>query len=83
MAAPLLAFTTADRFRQTCGQEALIDYRFNKQAIAHFFCRRCGISSFGRGIGADGTETAAINLRCVDRISLAAVRRQPFDGAAL
>ena len=82
-AAPLLAFTTLDRFRQTAGDGRLTDYRFNKGVIAHLFCSTCGISAFGRGKGRDGTEMAAINLRCVDGIDLDAVKRQPFNGAAL
>ena len=82
-AAPLLAFTSADRFRVTSGEEALTDYRFNKHVIAHLFCRHCGIGAFGRGTGPDGTEMAAINLRCVDGIDLDAVERKPFNGAAL
>ena len=82
-AAPLLAFTSADRFEVTAGEDALTDYRFNKQVIAHLFCRHCGIGPFGRGTSPDGTEMAAINLRCVDGIDLAAVERKPFDGAAL
>jgi hypothetical protein len=81
--APLLAFATADRFAVTAGEDSLTDYRFNKQVIAHLFCSRCGISAFGRGRGPDGTEMAAINLRCVDGIDLDSVERRPFDGASL
>lgn len=79
----MLAFTTADRFRQTAGEDRLTDYRFNKMAIAHLFCSACGSSAFGRGTAPDGQEMAAINLRCVDGIDLAAVKRNSFDGAAL
>ena len=82
-AAPLLAFTTADKFAQTEGADQMTDYRFNKQVIAHLFCSQCGVSAFGRGKGPDGTEMAAINLRCVDGIDLAAIEKQPFNGAAL
>ena len=82
-AAPLLAFTAADQFRVTAGEDSLTDYRFNKQVIAHLFCRDCGIGPFGRGTSPDGTRMAAINLRCVDGIDLAAVERRPFNGAAL
>jgi hypothetical protein len=82
-AAPLLAFTTAEQFRQTAGEDATTDYRFNKNVIAHLFCKHCGISAFGRGKGPGGQEMAAINLRCVDDIELGSVERKPFDGAAL
>lgn len=82
-AAPLLAFTSLDKFRLTTAEEALTDYRFNKHAIAHLFCSTCGISAFGRGVGPGGTEMAAINLRCVDGLDLATVERQASNGAAL
>ena len=49
-AAPLLAFTTADRFRQTAGQDRLTDYRFNKMTIAHLFCSACGISAWHKHV---------------------------------
>ncbi|HVH49461.1 MAG TPA: GFA family protein [Sphingomicrobium sp.] len=81
--ANLLAFTGADQFRQTAGEDSLTDYRFNKNVIAHLFCANCGIGAFGRGKGPDGQEMAAINLRCVDGIDLDAVERKPFNGAAL
>ena len=82
-AAPLLAFTSAEQFSQTAGADAMTDYRFNKNVIAHLFCKHCGISAFGRGKGPGGQEMAAINLRCVDGIELEAVTRKSFNGAAL
>jgi len=82
-AGQLLSFSPDDRFRITRGQDSLTDYRFNKQVIAHLFCSTCGISAFGRGQDPSGVKMAAVNLRCVDGIDLAAVNRQQFDGAAL
>ena len=82
-AAPLLAFIGAEQFKQTSGGEIMSDYRFNKNVIAHLFCKNCGISAFGRGKGPGGQEMAAINLRCVDDIDLDSVARKPFNGAAL
>ena len=79
----ILAFTSADQFKQTDREASLTDYRFNKHVIAHLFCATCGISAFGRGKGPGGQEMAAINLRCVDGIDLEAVERKPFNGAAL
>lgn len=82
-AAPLLAFTGADAFRQTAGADAMTDYRFYKKAIAHLFCSTCGISAFGRGEAPDGQRMVAINLRCVDDLDPGTIERQRFDGAAL
>ena len=46
----LLAFAPLDRFELLAGPSALGDYQFGKRRIHHFFCQRCGIRSFSRGI---------------------------------
>jgi hypothetical protein len=55
-------------------------YQFNKKVIQHFFCRTCGVESFARGRGPDGTEMASINVRCLDGIDLESLQVTPFDG---
>jgi hypothetical protein len=79
----ILAFTTADRFRLRTPQAAVSTYLFNKQAIRHNFCAACGIATHGGGVGPDGKEMAAINLRCLPNLDLAALKLTKFDGAAL
>lgn len=64
----LLSFVPASLFKLLKGEDALTEYRFNKKQIAHLFCKHCGVQSFGRGTSKDGTETVAINLRCVDGV---------------
>lgn len=81
--APMLAFTGADAFRQTAGEDAMTDYRFNKMIIAHLFCSTCGISAFGRGQTPDGQQMVAINMRCIDDLEIAEVQKANFNGAAL
>lgn len=58
-------------------------YTFNRHVIRHHFCPVCGCGVFGVAAGADGQEKAAINLRCLTDIDLAAVPRQFFDGKSL
>lgn len=58
-------------------------YRFHKREIAHHFCPTCGIHTFGEGKAPDGTVMAAINLRCVEGIDLAAIPVKQFDGRTL
>ena len=79
----LLWFVPRTALAVTEGAGHLTTYTFNKHAIQHQFCPTCGVQPFGLGKGQDGSEMAAINLRCVDGIDLAAVKRTPFDGAAL
>lgn len=76
----ILAFAPATDFRLLSGESALTEYRFNKKQIAHLFCSRCGVQSFGRGVSPEGAEMAAVNLRCLDGIDLAALSPSKVDG---
>jgi len=78
----LLAFFPAGQFHLTSGEGNLSSYWFNKHAIEHRFCASCGTQPFAHGKMPDGTETRAINLRCVPSIELETLKVQPFDGAS-
>ena len=75
----LLWFVPRDALRVE-GDDALGTYTFNRHVIEHRFCRTCGCQPFGLGRMPDGSETAAINLRCVDDIDLATLPRTAVDG---
>lgn len=75
----LWVFVNPDRFGLRAGED-LTEYQFNKKVIHHLFCPTCGIESCARGIGPDGTEMVAVNIRCLDNIDLAASQRVPIDG---
>ncbi len=79
----LLAFAPAAQFQLLSGADALVDYQFGKKRIHHLFCRRCGVRSFARGIGRDGTPNVAINVRCLEGVDLAALPVRQFDGKSL
>jgi hypothetical protein len=79
----MLTFVPARQLELLSGQDDLIDYQFGKKRIHHLFCRRCGIRSFARGTGPDGSEMAAVNVRCLDGVDLGAVPLRPFDGKNL
>lgn len=76
----LLSFTPADQFELLSGDDNLTDYQFNKMHIHHLFCSTCGVRSFGRGKGPNGTEMRAINVRCLDDVDISALTLTPFDG---
>ena len=78
----LLAFVPKHQFRLTSGEDKLTEYRFNKHVIAHQFCSICGVQPHGFGKMPDGTETAAINARCIDGVDLTTLNRVPYDGAS-
>lgn len=65
-AGTLLAFAPESAFQLKSGSEVLRDYQFNRHIIHHLFCGECGIKSFARGVGRDGSPTVAINVRCLD-----------------
>ena len=79
----MLAFAPAAQFELTSGREALTDYQFGKKKIHHFFCNRCGIRSFARGVRPDGGEVFAINVRCLDGVDPGALTLKTFDGRSL
>ena len=76
----LLTFVPRDKVT-VGGEEALGEYRFNTMAIAHRFCRSCGVQPFAEGPGQEGPG-AMINLRCVADLDLEKLRIIPFDGAS-
>ncbi len=61
-------------------EEDMATYTFNRHAIRHQFCPVCGCSPFGLGAMPDGAPIAAINLRCLTELDLAAVPRVFVDG---
>ncbi|KAB8197017.1 GFA family protein [Lysobacter maris] len=79
----LLWFVPRAALRIDRGEDALTTYTFNKHVIRHQFCATCGMHPFGQGVGPDGNEMAAINLRCLEDIDLAAIPVHPFDGRAM
>lgn len=79
----ILAFAPASGFTLLQGAEMLRDYQFNKMIVHHLFCTACGIRSFARGRNPDGTESVAINVRCLDDVDLTALTPAPYDGKSL
>lgn len=77
----LLAFFPASQFSAT-GEASLATYTFNKHVIAHRFCTVCGVQPFAAGKGPDGSDTRAVNLRCVPDLDLDALAIRKIDGAS-
>lgn len=77
----LLVFVPKTQFELTRGEDRVTEYRFNTHKIAHQFCSACGVQAHGYGKMPDGTETVAINARCIDGVDIGALNRVPYDGA--
>lgn len=81
----VLVFAPAADFVLESGQDALTEYRFNREVIHHLFCKTCGIQSFSTGTGPDGAEMVAVNVNCLDGVDPreVAARAFAYDGRAL
>lgn len=79
----LLWFVPRDKLRLLTPPEDMGTYMFNKHAIQHRFCPRCGIHPFGEGVGPGGQAMAAINVRCLEGIEPESLHVKHFNGRAL
>ena len=79
----ILGFTSKDKFTLLKGEDNLTDYQFGAKNIHHLFCKTCGAKPFGKGVGPDGVEMCAINVRCLDSVDIDNLPLQKFDGASL
>jgi hypothetical protein len=76
----LLWFVPRAQFRLRTPEDAAATYTFNKHVIKHRFCPNCGIHPYAEGVDPKGNAMAAINLRCIDGLDLAAIPVQEFNG---
>lgn len=79
----LLWFLPRAELKLMTPDDAMATYMFNKHVIEHRFCPKCGCAPFGFGKDKSGADTVAVNVRCLEGVDLAAVKRQPFDGRRL
>lgn len=76
----ILAFSPASAFSLIKGEDALTEYRFNTQKIQHLFCETCGIESFAKANGPDGTPMVAVNVRCLAGVEPTELSPTAYDG---
>jgi hypothetical protein len=68
----------ADRFRLLSGNDALTTYTFNTGVARHFFCSTCGAKPFY--VPRSNPDGFSVNVRCLDKSTIASVKIIPFDG---
>ena len=76
----LLWFVPREKMTLLTPEDAASTYTFNKHVIQHRFCPTCGIHPYGEGVDPKGNRIAAINIRCLEDVDLAAIPVQHFDG---
>lgn len=79
----LIQFAKGEAFKLLSGRENLTEYRFNTKHIEHVFCKTCGIESFAKGKSPDGSDSIAINVRCLDDVDVKTLPIIEFNGKAL
>ena len=79
----LLWFVPQTSLTMRSSAEDLSTYVFNKHHIRHSFCPTCGAATFGVGTDRKGRAIAAINVRCLQGVDLAGLKRVPYDGRSV
>jgi hypothetical protein len=78
-----LWFVPRSNLRLLTPEDNIATYTFGKGAIQHRFCPSCGIHPFGEGTDPAGNAMAAINVRCLDAVDVAALPVVHYDGRSL
>lgn len=79
----LMWFVPREMLQLQTPDEAASTYEFNKHVIKHRFCPTCGMHPYGEGSDPKGNRIAAVNLRCIEGLDLAALPVQNFDGRSM
>jgi len=76
----LLWFVPREKLTLKTPETAASTYQFHTHAIRHRFCSICGIHPYAEATDPKGNPSAAVNLRCVENLDLAAIPVHHFDG---
>ena len=58
-------------------------YLFNKHRLKHRFCPTCGLHPYAEGKDKAGTDTVAVNIRCLEDIDLSSIPVTHVDGRSM
>jgi hypothetical protein len=72
------AIVKPDAFRLLAGAAELTRYQFNTRRDEHFFCRQCGVRSFGTGDSPRWGKFYGVNVTCLDDASDAELAAAPI-----
>lgn len=77
------AVVKPDGFRLLAGEAELTQYLFNTRNNQHYFCKRCGVRSFGVGTDTPIGAMYGVNVMCLEGVTeetLASVPITYVDG---
>ena len=72
------AVVKPEAFRLLAGQSELTLYLFNSMRNEHFFCKHCGVRSFGIGNTPDGNRIYGVNLGCLEDVTAEELAAAPI-----
>ncbi|WP_049623059.1 GFA family protein [Frateuria defendens] len=79
----LLWFVPREALHLLTPEDASRVYEFNTHRIKHRFCPQCGIHPYAEGTDPKGNRMAAVNIRCLEEVDLAAVPVTHYDGRSI
>lgn len=71
------AMVAPQAFRLLAGAQLLGEYQFGACREHHYFCLRCGVRAFGKGVSPQRGAFHAISISCLDAVSEAELARVP------
>lgn len=72
------AIVKPECFRLLSGEDQLTEYLFNTRKNQHFFCKHCGVRSFGLGNSPDIGKIYGVSVNCLDDVSPAELINAPI-----
>ena len=63
------AIVAPEGFRLLSGASEQTQYLFNSMRNEHYFCKRCGVRSYGIGNMPDGQRIYGVNLGCLENVT--------------
>jgi hypothetical protein len=71
------AIAKPENFRLLAGEAELTQYKFNTGKNHHYFCKHCGVRSFGIGTETPVGKMVGVNLGCLNDVSDEALANAP------
>lgn len=72
------AIVKPESFRLLAGEAELTEYLFHTKQNRHFFCKHCGVRSFGLGNSPEIGKIYGVNVTCLDDVTAEELASAPI-----